>query len=367
MTPPLPMLASLLAGLLVLQSPTAAETTRPLRVRALHAQPIAGILPEGLASGLRGIDLTAESASSTDLRLLGWSPEAPAVGVAGRIRMDDGSMDAGVRLDSIHADFDVLARSTLPDPVRIGLGGGGGSFLVRGRLIEHVDGLLRVGEGWSPIRIDHLDGSLYGGRASCVADIDPGEDAWSVRIAFDGSDLSGLVRGGDARASIGGTGSVRGAIALEGGFGADRPATGVGRLEATKARMGELPLTLRMLQASQLMLPLADSLDTADIQFHLRGPDLRFDRFDLTCPTLKLLGLGSLDLRSWDVAMRFRNRGTVPLLSDLFGAASDQLFVIDVSGSASDPKVQLTPLPPLGGDPSTRAPHPPEVATRNRP
>jgi hypothetical protein len=115
------------------------------------------------------------------------------------------------------------------------------------------------------------------------------------------------------------------------------------------------------------MLPLADSLDTADIRFHLRGPDLRFERFDLTCPTLKLLGHGSLDLRTWDVAMRFRNRGTVPLISDLFGAASDQLFVIDVSGSASDPDVRLTPLPPLGEDPSTRTPPPPEVAKRENP
>jgi hypothetical protein len=328
---------------------------------------LSGILPEGLAESLRTINLTAESAIATDLRLLGWSSENPSVGVAGTIRLDDGAMDAGVHLDSIHADFGVLARPSRPDPVRIGLGLGDGSFLVRGRLIERVDGLLHVGSGGGPTRIERLEGSLYGGRVLCDAIVDPAEDHWSVRIAFDGSDLAGLVRGGEASPGIGATGSVRGAIALEGGFSAGTPATGIGRVQATQARMGELPLTLRMLQASQLMLPLADSLDTADIRFHLRGPDLRFERFDLTCPTLKLLGHGSLDLRTWDVAMRFRNRGTVPLISDLFGAASDQLFVIDVSGSASDPDVRLTPLPPLGEDPSTRTPRPPEVAKRENP
>jgi hypothetical protein len=328
---------------------------------------IAGILPEGLAEGLRNIDLSAESASAGDLRLTGWSPEAPSVGLAGTIRLEDGAMNAGVRLSSIHADFGVLARPGQEPPVQIGLGLGQGSFLVRGRLIEQVDGTLRVGPGGSPTQVERLAGSLYGGRILCDATIDSVEDHWSVQVAFDGADLAGLVRGGDASAGIGATGSVRGAIALEGGFTGAHPATGVGRVQASQARMGELPLTLRMLQASQLMLPLADSLDKADVRFHLRGPDLRFDRFDLTCPTLKLLGTGSLDLRTWDVAMRFRNRGTVPLISDLFGAAADQFFVIDVSGPASDPSVRLTPLPPLGDDPSTRAPPPPQVAAREVP
>jgi hypothetical protein len=340
----------------------------PLRfdLSPLHPS-IAGILPDGLAEGLRNIDLTAESSSAVDLKLLGWSPEEPAVGLRGTIRLDDGAMDAGVLLESIHADFGVIARSTLDPPVRIGLGLGQGSFLVRGRLIEQVDGSLQVGPGGSPTHVERLAGSLYGGRILCDALIDPSEDRWSVQVAFDGADLAGLVRGGDAPAGIGATGSVRGSIAMEGGFSSSGPATGVGRVEATQARMGELPLTLRMLQASQLMLPLADSLDTADVRFHLRGPDLRFDRFDLTCPTLKLLGTGSLDLRTWDVAMRFRNRGTVPLISDLFGAAADQFFVIDVSGPASDPSVRLTPLPPLGEDPSARTPPSPEVAARETP
>ena len=324
---------------------------------------VAGVLPAGLARGLRGIDLVASSASSADMRLLGWAPDAPAIGLRGRVRLDDGSMDAGIRLEGIDADFDVDARSSMQPPMRIRLGGGEGSFLVRGRLLQGVDGRLTVGEGGGPIHIDGLGGTLYGGRVTCDADVDAAEDTWWVRLAFDGSELAGLVRGGDARASLGATGSVRGSIALEGGFGSARPVSGIGHVQATAARMGELPLTLRMLQASQLMLPLADSLDTADVRFHLRGPDLRFDRFDLTCPTLRLLGSGSLDLQTWNVAMRFRNRGTVPLLSDLFGAASDQLFVIDVSGPASDPKAQVTPLPPLGEDPSRETPRPAEVAT----
>jgi len=130
------------------------------------------------------------------------------------------------------------------------------------------------------------------------------------------------------------------------------PATGSGSLQATDATMASLPIGLRLLQASQLMLPLSESLDTATLLFHLRGSHLTFDRFDLTCPMLRLLGTGTMDLDAWTVALRFRNRGVVPLLSDLFGAASDQLFVIDVTGPTASPEVQLTPLPPLRQHPS---------------
>ena len=114
---------------------------------------------------------------------------------------------------------------------------------------------------------------------------------------------------------------------------------GVGRLEARQARMAELPMALRLLQATQLMLPLADSLDTAEAGFNIRDRTLRFERLDLTCPTLKLIGSGSLDLSSWEVALRFRNRGTVPLPlecpPDVPGGACDASGVLSLTTAAS--------------------------------
>jgi hypothetical protein len=170
-------------------------------------------------------------------------------------------------------------------------------------------------------------------------------------MRIDGASLPGLIRGG-ANTAFAAAGFVRGSLSLGGDLSGSDTLRGIGHLEASNARMGELPLTLRVLQATQLMLPLSDSLERASVDFYVRGKALRFERFDLSCPLLRLMGSGSMDLQTWDVSLRFRNRGVVPGLSDLFGAASDALFVIDVTGPASDPAVQVTPLPPLGQDPS---------------
>ncbi len=331
----------------------------------LH-ESVFGILPDDIASGLRGVSLRASNVRSRDLSVLGWTPAAPSLGVRGSILMEGGSMDTGMKLERIHADFAVQAREDIPWPVQVGLGGGSGTLAIGGRVIEGVNGTLRVSQGASEIRVERVEGSLYGGRVWADARVGPadsgplrGDRAWRLEAGVAGASVSGLVRGGSPDSAVGQAGLVRGSLSMGGRMG--EPATGSGSLQATDASMASLPIGLRLLQASQLMLPLADSLDTATLLFHLRGSQLTFDRFDLTCPTLKLLGTGTMDLDAWTVALRFRNRGVVPLLSDLFGAASDQLFVIDVTGPTTSPEVQLTPLPPLGQHPTLPVAHAPRM------
>ena len=50
--------------------------------------------------------------------------------------------------------------------------------------------------------------------------------------------------------------------------------------------------------------------------------------------------------------MRFKNRGIIPVASDVFGAATDLLLAVDVGGSLSDPQITATPIPVLGTNPS---------------
>ncbi|MFZ4722226.1 MAG: hypothetical protein ACOYMI_03645 [Phycisphaerales bacterium] len=309
------------------------------------------VLPKDLADALGTIELRAGNASSDDLRLLGWIPESPEPGLTGTIDLQDGSMRAGTVLSRIHAPFRIDARGGRTYPVEIQLGCREGTFLAGDRFFDRADGLLRLTEGAKQIEIIDLQSDLYGGRACASAVIGGPANDWRLDLRIDGASLPGLIRGG-ANTSFAAAGFVRGSLSLGGDLDGSDTLRGIGHLEASDARMGELPLTLRVLQATQLMLPLSDSLERASLDFHVRGKTLRFERFDLSCPLLRLMGTGSMDLATWDVALRFRNRGVVPGLSDLFGAASDALFVIDVTGPASDPAVQVTPLPPLGQDPS---------------
>jgi hypothetical protein len=322
---------------------------------------VTNVLPDDLAAGLGAIELAATQAGSDDLELFGWTPETPSIGLRGGVLLHDGSLDAGTRLSRIHARFGVDARSGRPEPVDIDLGCGEGTFVAKDRVFENTGGRLRVSEGTNRLRIEDLQATLYGGRAWASADIGGPSRTWRLEVGVAGAALPGLIRGGATTQSFAGAGDVDGSLSLGGELGTAGSLRGTGRLSARDARMAELPLTLRLLQATQLMIPLSDSLDRASVAFHLRGDDLRFDRFDLTCPTLKLLGAGTMNLSDWTVALRFRNRGTLPVFSDLFGAASDALFVIDVSGPAGSPEVKLTPLPPLGQDP-TGPNTPPQVA-----
>jgi hypothetical protein len=240
--------------------------------------------------------------------------------------------------------------------VRIDLGGGEAMFEVNRRVVTEVGGSLRIPASGQATQVRDLCGNLYNGRAWASADIGGDTRSWNVQVDVSDAELPGLVRGGDPSQSFANAGTVSASLALGGMLDGSDTLRGIGHISAIDARMAELPVTLRILQTSQLMLPLSDSLDTAKVDFHVRGSDLRFDRLDLTCPTLRMVGSGSLDLATWNLALRFKNRGTVPLISDLFGAASDQLFVIDVTGPVTEPKVNLTPLPPLGGDPSAEMP-----------
>ena len=315
-------------------------------------QGVVRVLPQELADALGTIELRAGNASSQDLRLLGWTQASPEPGLTGTIDLQDGSLRAGTTLSRIHAPFRIDARGGRDYPVQIQLGCGEGTFLAGDRFFDHSDGLLRLTAGAKQIEIIDLQSDLYGGRACASAVIGGPANDWRLDLRIDGASLPGLIRGG-ANTSFAAAGFVRGALSLGGDLDGADTLRGIGHLEASDARMGELPLTLRVLQATQLMLPLSDTLERASLDFHVRGKSLRFERFDLSCPLLRLMGTGSMDLATWDVSLRFRNRGVVPGLSDLFGAASDALFVIDVTGPASDPAVQVTPLPPFGQDPSS--------------
>ena len=48
-----------------------------------------------------------------------------------------------------------------------------------------------------------------------------------------------------------------------------------------------------------------------------------------------------------ELALRLRNRGTMPILSDLYGVVSDQFFAIDVAGTLAAPRPSVAPVPAL--------------------
>jgi hypothetical protein len=144
-----------------------------------------------------------------------------------------------------------------------------------------------------------------------------------------------------------GGGDLHGCVDVRGH--AERPGErmGHGRISVRDARMMTFPLGMSLLHVTQLTLPMNASMDAADIAFDVVDDRLRLHEFELSCGTLRLEGDGEVRIPGGELALRLRNRGTLPILSDLYGVVSDQFFAIDVAGTLSDPRPSIAPVPAL--------------------
>ena len=229
-----------------------------------------------------------------------------------------------------------------------------GSLFIQNRLVSDIKGSLITNSTTDNFTIPKLEGDLYGGRIWLDAFVQgKGTRTWEVNLGAAGSDLGQTIAGGTPKATEQTSDGVfNGMLTLGGEISGDRPREGRGKIHGFNAKLGDLPLALRLLQVTQFMPPLSQTLDQAKIDFYIRDQKIRFEKFDLTCPTLQLLGSGSIDLETWKISMRFKNRGIIPVASDVFGAATDLLLAVDVGGSLSDPQITATPIPVLGTNPS---------------
>jgi hypothetical protein len=215
------------------------------------------------------------------------------------------------------------------------------------------------------VTLEGLEGWMYGGRVVGSAHAQFG-GAYQASVTFANVQFAPFAEANDTpqqraeaareRGPNAPMGRMRGKFELSGMFGEPELQRGTGRVAVQDARMVEFPLGMSILQITQLMLPLNAALDRADAEFEVIGDIVTFEKFVLASSTLRLEGSGRLSLGDGDLALRFRNRGTLPVVSDIFGAVvGDQVFMIDVGGTLQDPRPHLVPIPILSPEPSLPA------------
>ena len=145
-----------------------------------------------------------------------------------------------------------------------------------------------------------------------------------------------------------GGGLLRGRLSVEGGMGEQAsPRIGRGRLRIEGGSLAKDPLSMSVLQLSQLMLPLNDAIADADVRFFIEGDRLVLESIDLSCDMLSLAGDGEVDLDELTIRSRFTAKGTLPGVSDLLSPIAGLLYAIDLDGPLADPKASMHPLPGL--------------------
>ena len=315
----------------------------------------AAMLPLAAREALERIEFGTDAPIWTDgikVTLDVPDDQEPRVEVRGRISMADAHFRAGTAFDGAFGTLDLAVGAGRGHPSgRIGLGFD--QLKVIERVATRIHGELGFQAEDGTVRLKDLQGDMYGGRLMGSGLLDPAL-GYEVHVAFANVGFASFADApadGIAPRTSGPQGTLRGKFDIRGIFGEPQSRRGTGRAAIADARMVEFPLGLSLLQLTQLMLPLSSALEQANIGFNLAGDEVRLTTLDLSTGTMRLEGGGKLDLRDGAIALRFRNRGQLPLLSDLYGVMADQFFVIDVGGTFRDPKPQLTPIPVLSPEP----------------
>jgi len=263
----------------------------------------------------------------------------------------------GVELAEIDGHFDIRAGNTPDGGTSLEVEITATRALAMGRELTDVETHLSMIPGTRRISVPEFRARMYGGVIAGYAEI--GLDADSrYEAAFDlgGVAMEGIISpnpdstGRQATAS----GEMYASLRLNGLRNQPRTRRGRGAIRIVYGRMADMPIALRVLQLLELMPPVSGTLDFADVAFYINGDRLVFEKLFMECPTLQVLGDGEIRIPGFELDLRLRTRGTVPVIRDIVAAVSDALFEVEVTGPITNPKARLIALPGMTQNRSTR-------------
>jgi len=152
---------------------------------------------------------------------------------------------------------------------------------------------------------------------------------------------------------LGRTENLRGTLYIQGEvrgkFGQPESLVGQGQIQLRDADVYELPLMIALLRILMIREPRRNAFSSADITFELEGKRILVPYVVFEGDALSFEGSGELD---WEGRIRLvlranlgRADGTLPLVRQLVGGASEQLVVLHVTGWVHDPLVSSEPFP----------------------
>ena len=129
---------------------------------------------------------------------------------------------------------------------------------------------------------------------------------------------------------------------------------GTGTIQIREANLYGAPVMVQLLRELRIREtdPNAGMFSSMDVNFSLSGRKMFFDSVVFEGGLIFMQGSGMmlLDTRYVDLAMRTRlgsRRMQIPVVSDFFGAAGDQLVQLKITGPLSDPSVNRVVVPEI--------------------
>lgn len=324
------------------------------------------LFPSGVEKAVKSIAL--QGAYKLTSGKLVYHPDATqgrALDFTGKVHFSDAQADLTASVTELEADLDLAAY--LPAPAdapgnwpRLNLKLEAPSLRLAQRRVEKLSVRLVGEESPRELKIAQLSGSIYGGSIAGMGAIGMGAGSpYHLTLNLTDVSLEPLLHplanrpatepaDKPAATRPGNTGNVVATLTLEGLNGDLASRKGRGRVDVRDARLYETPFALAVLQLLNLSLPTTRSFDSAVAEYRIEGDIVRVESMRFQSPNLRISGEGALRLSdrqvSLDLTSRGRNSPNLGPITDLIDAVKDELVSIHVSGSISDPQVQVRSL-----------------------
>jgi hypothetical protein len=206
---------------------------------------------------------------------------------------------------------------------------------------------LQRGQPPAPLRsvsAKVVGGTVYGDGWASMGP----QPRYSLQANLVDADLATCARelGADNRSL---RGRIRGTAELH-GFGHNRTAMGGhGSLHLLDANIYELPVMISMLKILSIKMPDANAFSQSDIDFHIEGEHVYFDKLDFKGDAISLSGKGEMNFQGNTDMVLAATVGHadagLPALRTFFSRTSQQLMQIRVRGNLQNPEIKEEVLP----------------------
>ena len=324
--------------------------------------------PPPLVNGFKAIEFESQGPLRSNTTSISgrWHPEESIdlprrYDYTGEIEFESAAMVAGTQLESFDGHCSIKSSSAMNESLtrlitRMDGRLEGESLKIQDRLIENPSTRLSIDED-NIFRASDITGDVADGRMLGDLQIDLTSYEWLLSMDLEDAKLEEITKASDAQVASGTFGDLRASFKIMGNIDVPGSKFGRGRIVIQDGKMTDSPLTLSILQLSQLMLPVSDSFDYGEIDFTIEADTMRLDDLVLTSPTIEFSGKGEMSLESWELALRLFPKGTIPVVSELISGVTGTLYAINVKGTLDEPVASIEPLPLLG-DPARIEEHP---------
>ncbi len=194
-----------------------------------------------------------------------------------------------------------------------------------------------------------MEANLAGGKVKLAAEVLLREHyPFKANATIDAVNLAQLARESLPLGQV--AGKAYGSVELTGDQKGQHTLRGKGTVEVREAQLGEMPVVHEISQ--RVDGTKTSVFDTAQIDFLIQGAHTYIPRVDFTGNAITLRGRGEMNYRQ-ELDIYFstrvgRDNIYVPVITPVLGLASEQLFLIHLTGNLNKPVVERLPLPAIG-------------------